>query len=197
MRESYLSEYDKLKLAAERKEKRARNLHLKVVDYGNAPYKFRENSASSFYLVTETSNGKLKEYWSKGLKDVIVNSDIKKGDMITIKKINNDEQLIDKFAHSLWEIEKHKQAEMIVEEYTIKDFGSAPYKFDSKGKPSFFVAMESSKGETLDYWAKSLEQQINSKDIKRGDKVSFLSDNLSITKIKEKEKVIKKKGLKH
>lgn len=57
--------------------------------------------------------------------------------------------------------------------YMVKDFGKAPFGFDSKNDMSYFVTYTTSKGKDITIWAKDLERVVSYNNIKRGEYCRF------------------------
>lgn len=57
-----------------------------VVDFGTASYQLDKKNDKNSYLVYKTSNDKEVTIWGKELLDEVRRNDIKKGDLVTIKK---------------------------------------------------------------------------------------------------------------
>lgn len=98
-----------------RRRKRVNSNEYRVVDYGEAPYRFIQGNKKSFYLLLENNNGVTKQHWSKGLEGALLKNNVKRGDKITLKKINNDNIEKDKFQQSSWNIEVIESNGKIIE----------------------------------------------------------------------------------
>lgn len=61
--------------------------HGKLIDYGDAPYKFDQKNKDSFYIKLEKSNGQIKELWGVDLKDALKKSGFRRGDSVQIDHI--------------------------------------------------------------------------------------------------------------
>ena len=55
---------------------------FKVVDFGNAPYKFDDTGKPSFYMIVQNHKGLNKDYWGKALERMIKENEIKIGDTV-------------------------------------------------------------------------------------------------------------------
>ena len=55
---------------------------FKVVDFGNAPYKFDDTGKPSFYMIVQNHKGLNKDYWGKALERMIKDNEIKIGDTV-------------------------------------------------------------------------------------------------------------------
>ncbi|MDP8042520.1 relaxase/mobilization nuclease domain-containing protein [Pasteurella atlantica] len=170
-------------------EKRKNADVYKVLDYGKAPYKFKDGSKDSFYVILETKNGKLKDQWSKGFEDEIISKDIKRGDYIKIKKQNKDISSVNNFVKSVWDMEKVENPFTENVQAIIKDFGKESYRFEEKGKQSYYIIYEDDKGKVTDKWGLKFENYINENEIQRGDKVNINLETLSISKLNDTKKI--------
>lgn len=56
----------------------------KLIDYGAAPYQYKQDASSSFFIKIE-KDGKERELWGSDLKNVIDNSKVQKGEEIKIE----------------------------------------------------------------------------------------------------------------
>lgn len=61
---------------------------FKVVEFGNAPYKFDEVGKPSFYLLLEDYKGRTKDYWGKAIEQQLKDKGIGIGDIILRDKEN-------------------------------------------------------------------------------------------------------------
>ncbi|HDR1501678.1 TPA: relaxase/mobilization nuclease domain-containing protein [Pasteurella multocida] len=184
----FLSETDRKKQRGEQVEKSKREDKRKganeyiVLDFDKAPYEFKENGKPSFYLCVETKNGEKKLHWSWGLQKEIKEKGVKLGDKITLKKIKSlDFDQINengKFKKSDWKIEiLEKTQDIGIEKLKVIDFGNAPYKFDSMGKPSYYVILQDDKGLNRDVWGLAIEKQIMKMGINIGDSILLDKSN--------------------
>ena len=62
-----------------------RNVY-QIVEFGSASYKVEKNNSKNNYLIYKTSNDKEVTIWGKEILDEVARSDLKKGDLVTIKK---------------------------------------------------------------------------------------------------------------
>ena len=190
MKADFQSETDKqkkrnnqVKNQIDRVDKRKGNDEYIVMDFGKAPYMFEDNGEPSYYISLQTKNGVIKNHWSWGIKTEIENQGIKVGDKIKLKKLRsiNLEQKNNNgtFQRSAWKIELLDKGENldIKPVLSVVDFGKAPYKFDDKGKPSYYVIVQDMQGRSKDIWGKSLEKMLQENGIKVGDKVIQDFDN--------------------
>lgn len=87
---SKLNELNYESLATSKKPKyhyKNTNHHaVKIVEFGEAPYLFKDNGRKSYFVTYETSNNTSVTIWGKGLKDAIDCSGVKKNDTVSIKK---------------------------------------------------------------------------------------------------------------
>lgn len=180
----FLSETDKqnqrpetLRQQEKREDKRKGANEYIVMDFGTAPYMFKEDGKPSFYLSLQTKNGINKNHWSIGLKQEIQKKGVKIGDTITLKKVQSldtgelNEQ--GKFKKSDWKIEVLEQSQGLgLLQYKIMDFGTAPYKFDETGKPSYYLLVQDYQGKNRDFWGKALQEMISEQGFKIGDTIS-------------------------
>jgi len=152
---------------------RTNSNHFKLVEYGVAPYKFNVGSQDSFYVLLENKNGVRKQHWSWGLKDEIEKT-IKRGDLITLKKISGQSQ-----SKSVWNIEKI-EAQINKEMYSITDYGKANYRFHESTKESFYLFLKSAEGKVKQVWNKKLEKFLTENNLKKGDTLTITDTNLML-----------------
>lgn len=168
---------NQVKNQLDRVDKRKGNDEYIVMDFGKAPYMFEDKGEPSYYISLQTKNGVIKNHWSWGIKTEIENQGIKVGDKIKLKKLRaiNLEQKNNNgtFQRSTWKIELLDKGENldIKPVLSVVDFGKAPYKFDDKGKPSYYVIVQDMQGRSKDIWGKILEKMLQENGIKVGDKV--------------------------
>ena len=190
----FLSETDKKKLRnqteeAERKDKRKGANEYIILDFDKAPYEFEEGGEPSFYIVLETKNKKIKTHCSLGLQAALKEANAKIGDKITLKQVRNidtsEKNEKGKFKRSSWKIEVLEKIESKKQFYQVVDFGRAPYKFDEKGKSSFYMIVQGEDGKAKDVWGRSLEKMLSDNEIKIGDKITGDVASKSFSKIQE------------
>lgn len=193
----FLSETDKQRAGlrsknTKRVDKRQGNDEYTVIDFGHAKYKFNDTGKDSFYLMLRTRNGAIKEHWSLGLRDEIHIKDIKPGDRIKLQKTNKTEfvERKEKYIRSTWNMDKLPNAvqNKIATEFKVIDFGHAKYKFDAKGKDSFYLIMKDKYGNQEELWSKSLEVWLKSKNIKPGDMMDFNGKDLMRKEVSKLDK---------
>ncbi|MER2921714.1 MobP1 family relaxase [Morganella morganii] len=73
--------------AAPRRQKNVRE----VVDFGRAPYQFKEGNKPQNYLTVKTLNGKEYTVWGKELGELAEREKIQKGSLIKLKKSGSEE----------------------------------------------------------------------------------------------------------
>ncbi|EOZ46882.1 relaxase/mobilization nuclease domain protein [Klebsiella pneumoniae VAKPC270] len=73
--------------AAPRRQKNVRE----VVDFGRAPYQFKEGNKPQNYLTVKTLNGKEYTMWGKELGELAEREKIQKGSLIKLKKSGSEE----------------------------------------------------------------------------------------------------------
>ncbi|EBE2365196.1 spore coat protein CotH [Salmonella enterica] len=78
--------------AAPRRQKNVRE----VVDFGRAPYQFKEGNKPQNYLTVKTLNGKEYTVWGKELGDLTKREKIQKGSLIKLKKSGSEEVKVPK-----------------------------------------------------------------------------------------------------
>lgn len=188
IREQYLGQYDKQKEQSEKRSELRKNANKYIVlDFGKAPYKMQEGGKSSYYILVQTKNGKEKVHWSLGLKDEIERKGVNKGDYIILKK-TGELPKEGGFSKSNWEIEilnNAKKNQEIPQEFIITDFGKAPYKFEERGKPSYYVLLQNQMGKVKDIWGISYQTIISQNNLKKGDKVKFSESDKGLVKSAE------------
>lgn len=62
-------------------------------------------------------------------------------------------------------------------EYTVLDFGNASYMFETDGKLSFYLSLETKNGKIKHHWSLGLEDEIRKKSVKVGDKITLKKQN--------------------
>lgn len=174
------------------KKERINSNHFKLVDYGEAPYQFNVGSPNSFYALLENKNGTTKQLWSWGLKDEITKQSIKRGDIITVKKMKSDTPAIDGKNKSVWSIRKNED-QYEGKFFSIVDYGKAKYRFNENSKESFYLLLKNSKNETKQVWNKKIERFLQDNQLKKGDNIALTDTNLlkiSDQKITQQQSII-------
>lgn len=61
-----------------------------VVDFGRAPYEFREGADASYYLRTRTDEGRERVQWGKQLEAAIKQADAQAGDRVRVERTGSE-----------------------------------------------------------------------------------------------------------
>lgn len=193
----FFSETDKKKLRGQSKtieieknsNKRKEINGYTILDFDKAPYKFEVGGKPSFYIILETKNKKIKTHWSLGIQTALEESGAKIGDKVTLKQVKNvninEKNENGKFKRSSWHIEILGKTETKNQNYQVIDFGYAPYKFDKKGKSSFYMIIRDKDGCYKDLWGKTIEKSLLKKGIRVGDKITCDINKKIFIKVKE------------
>lgn len=64
--------------------------HHKVIEFGQAKYKFDEKNRDSYFVSYQTTKGEVITIWGKELEKVIKENDIKVGEFVKFKKIDKE-----------------------------------------------------------------------------------------------------------
>lgn len=174
----------------EKKNKRKGANEYTILDFDKAPYKFENGGKPSFYIVVETKNKEIKTHWSLGIQAALKESNAKIGDKITLKQIKNvdtsEKNEDGRFKRSSWKIEVLDKTEVKKQNYQVVDFGKAPYKFDEKGKSSFYMIIQGENGLSRDLWGRSIEETLLKNGVKIGDWITGDIDNKEFIKASDK-----------
>lgn len=174
----------------EKKNKRKGANEYTILDFDKAPYKFENDGKPSFYIVVETKNKEIKTHWSLGIQAALKESNAKIGDKITLKQIKNvdtsEKNENGRFKRSSWKIEVLDKTEVKKQNYQVLDFGKAPYKFDEKGKSSFYMIIQGENGLSRDLWGRSIEETLLKNGVKIGDWITGDIDNKEFIKASDK-----------
>ena len=140
--------------------------------------------------MVETKNKEIKTHWSLGIQAALKESNAKIGDKITSKQIKNvdtsEKNENGRFKRSSWKIEVLDKTEVKKQNYQVVDFGKAPYKFDEKGKSSFYMIIQGENGLSRDLWGRSIEETLLKNGVKIGDWITGNIDNKEFIKASDK-----------
>ncbi|WP_279458838.1 relaxase/mobilization nuclease domain-containing protein [Actinobacillus delphinicola] len=185
---SSISERDKKENRESLAKKREHANIYKLVDFGYEKFKFRENGKPSFYIIVENKNGTLKDHFSIGLADEIDSKNIKIGDYIKIKKEQDSTVEGTRFKKSIWNLEKVENPfKYQFENIVVQDFGEAQYRFDKRGKPSYYLLYKDENGKIQEKWDIRLKKIIENNHLKTNDRIKIDLKNLYIQNTSEEK----------
>ncbi|MEQ5736401.1 relaxase/mobilization nuclease domain-containing protein [Providencia alcalifaciens] len=167
-----------------------RNTYI-IKDYGVDNYNFDSNQNKSFFLKVETTSGKEKIYWSKGLAKNLMDAKAQVGDEITLSRKERDKD--DVFSLSDWNLNVNRKKEDMIKFFKIDGFESAQYRRQEKGKKSFVMKLIDEDGNKKEIWSKNLADYVVKLDLDKGDILKFdLSQkNIQVEKASDNDFKIK------
>ena len=142
-------------------------------------------------MKVETTSGKEKIYWSKGLAKNLMDAKAQVGDEITLSRKERDKD--DVFSLSDWNLNVNRKKEDMIKFFKIDGFESAQYRRQEKGKKSFVMKLIDEDGNKKEIWSKNLADYVVKLDLDKGDILKFdLSQkNIQVEKASDNDFKIK------
>ncbi len=112
---------------------------LQLVDYGHAPYQYKEGESQSYFVKTRDAQGKEHTTWGVDLQRAVEESGAGKGDLITLKNLGKQDvvvKVVDKDGNEEWKPSHRNSFDLKVADMPLK---AAPHLLDAAEKQGLGV----------------------------------------------------------